>query len=92
VILYIKEVIIKVQLNKQAEKYLGKCPQNVYKKLVNALLGLEEWRGDIVELAGQNDVYRLKVPPFRILFTYTKGADTITVIRISPRGDAYKKG
>ncbi|MCL2086366.1 MAG: addiction module toxin RelE [Oscillospiraceae bacterium] len=83
---------MQVKLRKQPDKYLNKCPQNIHNKLINALLGLELWQGDIKRLEGSKNEYRLKIPPFRIIFTYIKGEHVITVTKISTRGDAYKKG
>jgi len=81
-----------VDLKKQPEKYLSKCQNKIYEKIHAALIGLESWDGDIKKLEGRKNEYRLKLPPFRIIFTYIKGEDVITVTRIDTRGDAYKKG
>ena len=81
-----------IDLKKQPEKYLSKCQKNMRIKLLNALKGLEDWNGDIIGLQGRKNEYRLKVPPFRIIFTYKMGDDVITVVKIDTRGDAYKKG
>jgi mRNA-degrading endonuclease RelE of RelBE toxin-antitoxin system len=78
------------RLKKEAEKYLAKCPKREYDKLKQALIGLENLEGDIVRLKGRKNEYRLKVPPYRILFEYIPGREYITVTKISPRGDAYK--
>jgi len=83
---------MKLIFKKQPEKYLDKCQPKSYEKLKNALLGLEDLKGDIEKLEGRKNEYRLKLPPFRIVFTYVKGEDFITVTKIKTRGDAYKKG
>lgn len=83
---------MQIVLKKQPTKYLNKCSQKTYAKLDKDLSGLEDWEGDIKALQGRKDEYRLKVPPFRIIFTYVKGDDVITVTKIDTRGDAYKKG
>ena len=83
---------MEVKLQKQPKKYLSKCQPRSYERLQNALLDLEDWVGDIKGLAGRKNEYRLKLPPFRIIFTYVKGEDFIIVTKINTRGDAYKKG
>ena len=83
---------MQVILKKQPEKYLSKCPQNTHEKLNGALIGLENWEGDIKKLQGRKDEYRLKLPPFRIIFIYVNGEDIITVTRIDTRGQVYKRG
>jgi mRNA-degrading endonuclease RelE of RelBE toxin-antitoxin system len=81
---------MKVIYKSAAEKYLRKCSARDYARLVAALAGLAALKGNIVPLKGKRGVYRLKVPPYRIIFEYTPGSDTITVTGIKPRGDAYK--
>ena len=83
---------MKLIFKKQPEKYLDKCQPKSYEKLKSALSGLEDLKGDIKKLEGRKNEYRLKLPPFRIIFTYVKGEDFITVTKIITRGDAYKKG
>ena len=83
---------IKIELGKQASKYLNKCDAKTYTKLNDALDDLKKLDGDIKRLGGYKDTYRMKIPPYRILFTYEKGSGIIKVIGIYPRGDAYKKG
>ncbi len=79
-----------VELKKQPKKYMDKCTKKIYNKLYIALIGLEDWEGDIKKLEGKKDEYRLKIPPYRIIFTYVKGDNIITVTRIETRGDVYK--
>jgi mRNA-degrading endonuclease RelE of RelBE toxin-antitoxin system len=83
---------MQVMLKKQPEKYMNKCPKKIFDSLDKALSGLENWEGDIKALQGRKNEYRLKVPPFRIIFRYEKGDSVITVTKIDTRGDAYKKG
>ncbi|MDR2166667.1 MAG: type II toxin-antitoxin system RelE/ParE family toxin [Clostridiales bacterium] len=81
-----------IKLSKQAKKYLDKCDGKTYNRLKKAIDRLANFDGDIEKLKGFKDKYRLKKPPYRILFRYTIGNDFIYVEGIHPRGDAYKKG
>jgi len=81
-----------IVLNKQPEKYLDKCTQSSYDKLIKAIDGLINLQGDIVKLQGRKDEYRLKIPPYRVIFKYSKTTKTITVTKIDTRGDVYKRG
>ncbi len=81
---------MKVELRKQAEKYLLKCTQSDYIKLNNALSDLTELKGDIIKLKGRKDEYRMKLPPFRIIFSFDKASKIISVLKIDTRGDVYK--
>ncbi len=80
-----------IDLMKQPKKYLSKCTQNDYAKIKKALDGLENLQGDIKKLQGRSDEYRLKIPPFRVIFTYDKATKIITINKIDVRGGAYKK-
>ena len=81
-----------ITLSKQAEKYLDKCDEKTYSRLKAAIDGLANFDGDIVKLRGRKDEYRLKKPPYRIIFTYKMGSSDILVTHVGPRGDSYKKG
>ena len=81
-----------ITLGKQAKKYLDKCDTKTYSRLKSAIDDLATFDGDIVKLQGRKDEYRLKKPPYRVIFTYVMGSNEIHVKNIYPRGDAYKKG
>jgi mRNA-degrading endonuclease RelE of RelBE toxin-antitoxin system len=81
---------MQVELKKQPKKYLSKTDKKNYDKIKAALKGLEDWQGDIKALEGHQNEYRLKIPPYRVLFTYIKGKDVITITKINTRGDVYK--
>ena len=81
-----------IEIKKQAQKYLDKMNEPNLSKILEALRGLALWQGDIEKMKGKKNEYRLKVPKYRIMFTYNKGEIVISVIRINPRGDVYKKG
>jgi len=74
----------KVELKKQPQKYLSKVDSNTYKKLRKALVGLEEWKGDIIKLKG-SEYYRLKIPQYRFIFTFDNGISVISVEEINTR-------
>jgi len=83
---------VKIAFGKQAEKYLVKCDKKTYDRLKDAIDGLLEGGGDIVKLQGKKDTYRLKKPPYRIIFRVDEKLNIIYIEGIYPRGDAYKKG
>jgi mRNA-degrading endonuclease RelE of RelBE toxin-antitoxin system len=83
---------MQVELKKQAKKYMAKCTKSNYDKIKAALEKLELLQGDIKKLEGREDEYRVKIPPFRIIFEYDKVNKVILVTKIDTRGSAYKKG
>ena len=84
--------MFEIKLKKQAVKYYNKCTGKAFIKIDNALEGLKTWQGNIEKIEGYKDRYKLKIPPYRIIFTHVKGNIIIDVIRIGTRGDIYKKG
>ena len=82
----------KVVVSKQARKYVEKVDGNTRSKLLKALRGLSSLSGDIRPLAGMEDMFRLKIYQYRILFKIHNEIITIEVVGIGPRGDVYKKG
>ena len=83
---------MRIELKKQPEKYLNKCARSARIKLTEALSDLENLRGNIKKLEGRKDEYRVKLPPFRVIFKYDRTRKVIVVTKIDTRGDAYKKG
>ena len=72
-------------IRKQPRKYLEAADANTRKKLDKALEGLKELRGDIVRLNGkEQNLYRLKIEHFRIIFLYN-GDEIIIVDTIDTR-------
>ena len=78
-----------IEKSKQVKKYLKSLDSSTREKLNRAIDGLKEGNGDIIKLKGRN-MYRLKIPPFRIGFSLNYESNTIDVVLIRPRGDFYK--
>ncbi|MBQ9413129.1 MAG: addiction module toxin RelE [Oscillospiraceae bacterium] len=71
-------------LRKQPQKYLASVDANTRRKLYLALDGLKELEGDIVKLSGKQNLYRLKIEHYRIIFEYS-GGEIIIVETIDTR-------
>ena len=82
---------MRIELKKQAEKYLKKCGAYEKARLINALIALENLNGDIKKMEGRKNEYRVKIPPFRIIFIYDKINKIVTVTKIETRENVYKK-
>ncbi len=50
----------------------------------------ETGHGDVVKLAGQGGLYRLRVGDWRVIFDYVDGGLVMLVLRILNRRDAYR--
>jgi mRNA-degrading endonuclease RelE of RelBE toxin-antitoxin system len=80
-----------VRLKKQPQRYLSKANSGAYARLRKALDDLEEWKGDIVKLKN-SDYYRLKIPHYRIIFTYDGEINIIYIEEINTRSNiSYRR-
>lgn len=71
---------MEIILKKQPQKYLAAIDEPTRKKLYKALDGLKQLDGDIVKLKGYDDLYRLKIAHYRILFSYNKKTNDIIIV------------
>lgn len=80
------QIIIK----KKAKKFIEKLPLNEKKRIVAAIEQLP-YGEDIKKLKGYDDVLRLRVGTYRIIYTVDNGKLIVTVIDAGNRGQIYKK-
>ena len=78
---------MQIRYSKQAYKYLIKLNKPRYSQIVNAIDKLPYNEGDIKKMSGIDDLYRLRVGDYRVLFT--KDYDIIKIEKIGSRGDIY---
>ena len=76
---------MEIILEKQPEKYLRVVDRPTLMRLRRALDKLQDFEGDIRKLTDKQNEYRLKIYHYRILFTYDKATQTITVTEIGTR-------
>jgi Cytotoxic translational repressor of toxin-antitoxin stability system len=77
-----------INLTKKAEKFIKKQDKDAQKRIINAIIELP--KGDIKKLKGMNEVYRLRVGDFRVIFEKNDNELIIIVIDIGNRGQIYK--
>ncbi|HHW56442.1 MAG TPA: type II toxin-antitoxin system RelE/ParE family toxin [Clostridia bacterium] len=79
----------KIQFSKKAAKFFQDQPPQQQKRLAQAISKLPE--GDIRLLKGYDNLYRLRVGDYRIIFTIEENELLIRILIIGNRGDVYKK-
>ncbi len=77
-----------IKLTKKAEKFIKKQDKDTQKRIIKAVIELPE--GDIKKLKGMNEIYRLRVGDFRVLFEKNDKELIIVVIDVGNRGQIYK--
>ena len=80
-----------VTLTRQAEKFLSKIPKNYYQLISEHLvaLGNNPFPHGSIKLHGNDNDYRIRVGPYRILYTVHHKELIIAVVTIGHRKDVY---
>lgn len=76
-------------IEKPAMKFLQKQPQAQKERILRAIQGLPDI-GDIKPMSGHENLYRLRVGSYRVIYTIEGGLLIIRVLTIGNRGDVYK--
>ncbi len=77
-------------IKKPAKKFIDGLPINERRRIVDAIEQLPDI-GDIKRLQGHNDLYRLRVGTYRIIYTVDNGKLVICVIDAGNRGQIYNR-
>ncbi len=82
-----------IEISRTAEKQLKKLPEKQQLRVVRAVLALAEEphpRGSR-KLTGYDDVFRVRVGRFRVLYSIAKSRLVILVLKIGHRRDVYRR-
>lgn len=80
----------KIIIKKPAKKFIDKLPKNEKLRIINAIEKLPEGE-DIKKLKGHDNIYRLRVGDYRILYTVDNGEFVVIVINAGNRGQIYNQ-
>jgi len=80
----------KIIIKKKAKKFIDKLPKNERIRVVKAIENLPNGE-DIKKLKGHDDLLRLRVGDYRIIYTVYRGDLIIIVIDGGNRGEIYNK-
>ncbi len=80
----------KIVIEKPALKFLQKQPQAQKERILKAIQGLPDV-GDIKPMSGYENLYRLRVGSYRVIYTIEGDLLIVRVLTIGNRGDVYKK-
>ena len=80
---------MRIEIDKPAMKFLAKQPKPQQERLLRAIYRLPD-EGDIKPMAGYDDLYRLRVGAYRVLYTIINERLVVRVLQIGNRGDVYK--
>ena len=77
-----------IKLTKKAEKFIKKQDKDTQKRIIKSIVELPE--GDIKKLRGMDEIYRLRVGDYRVLFEKNDKEFIIIIIAVGNRGQIYK--
>lgn len=77
---------MEILITKTAYKNIKKLDVPTKERITKGIHNLP--LGDVKRLQGYNNYYRLRVGDFRILYSLEN--ETITILAVLPRGEAYK--
>lgn len=81
-----------IVIEKPAEKFIMRLAQPEKERVLKAIRDLPD-RGDIKRLQGKKSrgMYRLRVGPYRVIYTVDNGKFVICVIDAGSRGQIYNR-
>lgn len=84
----------KIKLSRTAEKDLEKLPQNILKQIDKALIKLSSnpRPQNAKKLKGLDNLYRLRVGDYRIVYIVEDNILIVLLVRVLHRNEVYKKG
>ena len=83
-------VMYRFIIKKPAKKFIDGLPVNERRRIVDAIERLPD-SGDIKRLQGHDDLFRLRVGPYRVLYTVDNGTFVIYVVDAGSRGQIYNR-
>ena len=83
-----------VEVSRTAEKQLRKLPRDVQERVVRRMLLLAEdpFPQGAKKLTGYDDVYRVRVGRYRILYSVSRRRMVIIILKVGQRKDVYRRG
>lgn len=80
----------KIIIRKKAKKFIDKLSKNERFRIIKAIESLPDGE-DIKKLKGHDNLFRLRVGDYRIIYTVDHGELIVIVIDVGNRGEIYNK-
>ncbi|TDI44777.1 MAG: type II toxin-antitoxin system RelE/ParE family toxin [Acidobacteria bacterium] len=82
----------KIEISRSAKKQLKKLPREDQQRVVKAILELagEPLPRGVRKLAGYDDVFRIRVGRYRIIYSVSSGKLVIIILMIGHRKNVYR--
>ena len=82
----------KVEISRAAERQLRKLPRSDQARVARAMLALanDPFPRGARKLSGYDDVFRVRVAQYRILYSVSENELIIVVLKVGHRRDVYR--
>lgn len=80
----------KIVIRKPAKKFIDRLPMNEKRRVVAAIEQLPNGE-DIKRLKGHNDLLRLRIGDYRIIYSVDNGQLVVYIVDAGNRGEIYKR-
>lgn len=75
---------------KPAKKFIDKLPANEQRRVMDAIKSLPD-RGDIQPLSGHEDLFRLRVGKYCVIYSVDNGQFLILIVDDDSQGQIYNR-
>ena len=81
-----------IEIAPAAERALKKLQADIQKRIIKALLKLEAdpRPADVKKLSGEDDLYRIRVGDYRIVYQIQDNKLVVLVVRVAHRREVYR--
>ena len=81
-----------IEIAPAAERALKKLSVDIQKRIIKALLKLEEEPrpSGVKKLSGEDDIYRILVGDYRIIYQIQDSVLVVLVVKVGHRRDVYR--
>ena len=82
-----------VEISRTAEKQLRKIPQTDRARVVQAMqrLATDPYPTGVRKLRGYDDVFRIRVGRYRVLYSVSDATVIVVVLKVGQRRDVYQR-
>ncbi|MDJ0762988.1 MAG: type II toxin-antitoxin system RelE/ParE family toxin [Myxococcota bacterium] len=81
-----------IEIGPAAERSLKKLSADIQKRIIKAILKLEKQPrpAGVKKLSGEDDIYRIRVRDYRVIYQIRDDVLVIVVVRVGHRRDVYR--
>ena len=81
-----------IEISRSAEKQLASVPVDAQRRLARAMMALadEPRPSGSRKLSGHNDIFRIRVGTYRVLYSVADGLLVVIILKIGHRKDIYR--